>query len=75
MVQRVKDLAFSLLWLRLSPWPRNFYMLQMWPKKKKIRLWVRQEKVSMLCSWVKTQVIKKEKLNTHIPIPSHTMYI
>ena len=34
MVQRVKDLAFSLLWLRLSPWPRNFYMLQMWPKKK-----------------------------------------
>lgn len=29
MVQRVKDLAFSLLWLRLSPWSRNFYMLQM----------------------------------------------
>ena len=28
MVQQVKDLALSLLWLRFSPWPRNFYMPQ-----------------------------------------------
>ena len=24
MVQRVKDLALSLLWLRFHPWPENF---------------------------------------------------
>ena len=24
-----------LLWLGFQPWPRNFYMLQAWPKKKK----------------------------------------
>ena len=37
----IKDLALSLLWLRLlpwrgfNPWPRNFCMPQEWPKKKK----------------------------------------
>ena len=39
MGQQVKDLA-SLLWLwlqlwsRFDPWPRNFHVLQVWPKKK-----------------------------------------
>ena len=31
----VKDLALSLLWLRLDPWPRNFCMPQVQPKNKK----------------------------------------
>ena len=30
-----KDLALSLQWLRLNPWPGNFYMWQAWSKKKK----------------------------------------
>ena len=25
----------SLLWYRFNPWPRNFHVLQAWPKKKK----------------------------------------
>ena len=41
--QWFKDLALSLLWLRsllwhrVDPWPGNFYMPQVWPKKKKKR--------------------------------------
>ena len=41
MAQRVKDLALSLLWLRLmlwrrfSPWPGSFHMAQVQPKMKK----------------------------------------
>ena len=41
MVQWVKDSALSLqrprslLWHRFQPWPRNFYMPQVEPKKKK----------------------------------------
>ena len=34
MVQRVKDLALSLLWLGMNPWPGNFHMPRVWPKKK-----------------------------------------
>ena len=34
VVQGVKDPALSLLWLGFEPWPENFYMLQMPPKKK-----------------------------------------
>ena len=39
--QGVKDPVLSLQWLRLllwhgfDPWPRNFYMPQVWPEKKK----------------------------------------
>ena len=39
MEQQAKDLALSLLWLRLlllcglDPWPRKFHMLWAWPKK------------------------------------------
>ena len=39
MVQQVKDLVLSLqwlrslLWCRLDPWPGNFRMLHVWPKK------------------------------------------
>ena len=29
----VEDLAWSLLWLRFDPWPRNFHKLQVQPKK------------------------------------------
>ena len=29
-----KDLALSLLWRGLNPWPGNFYTLQAWQKKK-----------------------------------------
>ena len=45
MAQWVKDPVLSLLWLRLllwrrfDPWPRNFDMPQVWPKKKKERGW------------------------------------
>ena len=31
-MQRVKNLALSLLWLRLNSWPQNLHMLQIWPK-------------------------------------------
>ena len=40
MVRQVKDLALSLLWIRLllwpefDPWPKNFHVLQVWPKQK-----------------------------------------
>ena len=42
-MQQVKDLAFPLLWLgsllwsRFNPWPGNFYMPWVWPKRKKRR--------------------------------------
>lgn len=40
MAQRVKDPAWSLLWLEFDPWPRNFYMPWAWPKgKKKVVDW------------------------------------
>ena len=41
MVQWVKEPALMQLWhrlqlqLRFDPWPRNFHMLWVWPKKKK----------------------------------------
>ena len=41
MAQWVKDLVLSLLWLGsllwhgFNPWPGNFRMPQVWPKKKK----------------------------------------
>ena len=44
MVQWVKDPALlqlqcrSQLWLGFSPWPGNFHMLWMQPKKKKIKI-------------------------------------
>ena len=50
MVQQVKDLALSLLWLGLllwhgfDPWPRSFYMLKAWPKKKKKKLRLKEVK-------------------------------
>ena len=34
MIQWLKDLTLSLLWLRFSPWPGNFHMPQAQPKKK-----------------------------------------
>ena len=43
MVQQVKDLAMSLQrlgslpWRGLDPWPGNFHMPCIWPKKKKKR--------------------------------------
>ena len=42
MAQQVKDLAWllqwlgSLLWCGFNPWPRNFHMLWVWPKNKKL---------------------------------------
>ena len=36
MAQRIKDLAWSLMWHGFDPWPRNFYILQVEQKKKKI---------------------------------------
>ena len=30
-----KDSALSLVWLRFDPWPGNFHMPQVQPKKKK----------------------------------------
>ena len=43
MAQWVKDPALSqqlrsLLWLGFDPWPKNFYMLQAQPKKKKKKM-------------------------------------
>ena len=45
MAQRVKDPVLSLHWLgsamaggsEFNPWPRNFHMIQAWPKKRKKR--------------------------------------
>ena len=39
----VKDLALSLLWCKFDPWPRNFHMLQGWPKRKKEREKIKTE--------------------------------
>ena len=36
----VKDPALSLLWCGFDPWPRNFYMPRVWPKKKKKKVGV-----------------------------------
>ena len=50
MAQWVKDLVLSLQWLGLllwcgfDPWPRNFHMLEVQPKKKKKNL----ENISIL---------------------------
>ena len=44
MVQWVKDPVLSLLWLGslvwcgFGPWPRNFCVLQAWPKGKKKKM-------------------------------------
>ena len=41
MVKGVKDLVVSLqqlgstVWPRFDPWPGNFHMVQVWPKKTK----------------------------------------
>ena len=35
VAQQVKDSALSLLWGGFEPWPWNFHMSQVWPKKKK----------------------------------------
>ena len=43
LAQRLKHLALLQLWLRLQlqlrldPWPRNFHVLGMWPKKERSR--------------------------------------
>ena len=34
VTQWVKELALSLLWRGFDPWPRNFPMLWVYPKKK-----------------------------------------
>ena len=34
MAHLVKDLALSLLWCRLNPWPGNFHVLWVQPRKK-----------------------------------------
>ena len=33
VAQQLKDLALSLWWCRLDPWPGNFCTLQAWPKE------------------------------------------
>ena len=33
--QWVEDLVLPQLWLGFNPWPRNFHMLQMQPKKER----------------------------------------
>ena len=37
MAQWVKDLAVSLWWLKFDPWPGNFHMPQVQPKKDETR--------------------------------------
>ena len=41
VAQRVKDPVLSLLWLRFDPWPWNFCMLWVQPKKKKGKVHLR----------------------------------
>ena len=57
MVQQVKDLALSFLWLRsllwdgrFDTWPRNFCMQQVWPKEK--------ERLFRKLRWSENQVQK-----------------
>ena len=38
VAQWVKDSALSLLWCRFNPWPGNFHMLQVGPKKNSLLL-------------------------------------
>ena len=44
VAQRVKDLVLSLLWCRFDPQPKNFHMLQVKPKKKKILAQINHKK-------------------------------
>ena len=45
LVQQVKDLSLSLLWFRsllwhgFSPWPGNFHMPWVWPKKEEVLIY------------------------------------
>ena len=45
MAQQVKDLVLSLqqlgllLWYRFDPWPGNFHMPWLWPKKRIASAW------------------------------------
>ena len=48
VAQWVKDLAFSMLWHGFYPWPRNFCMLRIWPKKIQL--------VSSLCGTAETWI-------------------
>ena len=43
MTQWVKNQVLPLLWLRLDPWPQNFYMPQVWPIKLKQNIGCVQE--------------------------------
>ena len=38
-LQQEEDLALSLVWRRLNPWPRNFHKLQVQPPQKKPEVW------------------------------------
>ena len=49
----VKDLVLSLLWLGFHPWPKNFCMPGVRPKKKKKKKRERK-KVAMFCTNTKT---------------------
>ena len=55
-VQWVKDLAllqlWPQLWLGFNLWPRNFHMLQGWPKKKKKKI---GNACGMQKSWARDQ--------------------
>ena len=65
LVQWVKDLVLSmqqlglLLWHKFDPWPRNFHMPQVWPKKKKKKERKKERKEMLLYSG--KIIIKKKK--------------
>ena len=65
LVQWVKDLVLSmqqlglLLWHKFDPWPRNFHMPQVWPKKKKKE----RKKGNVAVQWEKNNKKKRKKGN------------
>ena len=69
MVKWFMDPALSQVWLRFHPWPENFHMLWVWPKKKKII--IKSNKncsngVPMVAQWL-TNPIRNHEVAGSIP--------
>ena len=58
MAQWVKGTVLSLLWLRFDPWPWNFCMLWVGPKRKKKKK-ERMETQSLFVDWLIDQNLVK----------------
>ena len=74
MAQQVKDLALSLLqlglqlWCGFDPWPRNFHMWWVWPKKSSCEL----ECKLAWCFWLKVSHKAAVKMTAKLQSPQRS---